>query len=126
MTNYAAAGRWSDHVRALALVESSERDNPPLSDDGLARGLLGLHPAFFYRWYGWFDNLFVPEVSDSWATADTKAVAAFLEAYVDDKGLDLTVMAFHLGETAVFEKGERDPGYLAKWGAALQTVRSHP
>lgn len=113
--DYSSAGPWTEHVRALAVIESGE-DIGKIGDGGRAFGLLQQHPAFFVEWYK------KPDVTDTWWNAQIKAAAAFLGYFYLSMGLDQTIQAYNLGVTAV-QSGERNPEYLRKWSDAYQRIR---
>jgi soluble lytic murein transglycosylase-like protein len=118
--DYSPAGRWAQFVRALAIVESNENPNQT-GDAGRAFGLLQQHPGFFSDYYGRYG--FPASVGDTWITAQIKAAAAFLERWVDELGLDLTIQAYNLGVTDVRD-GLRNPAYLQRFTEALNKVRA--
>lgn len=128
MINYAAAEEFADVVRAFVIVESAE--NPAkIGDDGLAFGLLQMHPGTFKAYYGRVSAKFAPAALDSWATAQIKACATFLYCHgwlnAGEAQRDLIVQAWNVGETGVFVEGKRNPEYLARWLAAYDSIQKH-
>ena len=113
--DYTIAGRWAEHVHAFAIIESNETDNQ-IGDGGRAFGILQQHPAFVLQWYRDID------VTDTWVTAQIKAARNFLDHYVSIFGLDLTVMAYNLGVSAI-GRGERNQDYLNRWTEAFNRVK---
>jgi hypothetical protein len=49
MIDYASVQELKDAVRAFAIIESGENEHR-IGDDGLAYGLLQMHPATFKRY----------------------------------------------------------------------------
>jgi hypothetical protein len=126
MIDYSSAGELAEAVRAFAIIES--RENPlATGDEGLAFGLLQMHPAMFKRYYG-CQTRFAAEVRDSWRTAQIKACAAFLSAHkwgsASQSQRDLIVQAWNIGEAGVFIEGRRNPEYLKRWQEAYAKVRA--
>jgi len=125
MIDYLAAAEFHDVVRALAIIESGE-DERAHGDEGLAFGLLQLHPPTFLRYYGCLKNRFQPHVLDSWTTAQIKACAAYLYAHkwgnASEEQRDLIITAWNLGEAAVFIEGKRNPSYVARWREAYARI----
>ena len=113
--NYAVAGDFFIIVHALAIVESNENANLIGDDDGLAFGLLQQHPAFFFEFYG--HGSFPAADLDSWATAQMKAAASYLEKWLDLLGLDGAVTAYNVG-VAAYQGGERNANYLGRFKLA--------
>lgn len=115
--DYSAAGKWAQHVRALAVVESNE-DEVLRGDNGKAFGLLQCHPPFIAQYYR------PPHGSDdTWTQAQIRAVAAY---FADRCGLhgwpeEDAVQAYNAGVGA-FEQGTRAPRYLTKWKAAMKGI----
>jgi hypothetical protein len=125
--DYSVAEELAEVVRALAIAESGENPHQ-VGDGGRAYGLLQMHPATFKRYYGTYpQGRFAPAVSDTWAAAEIKACAAFLEWHGYDadgqEQKDLIIQAWNLGEAAVFLEHRRNAMYLRRFLAALERVR---
>jgi hypothetical protein len=120
MIDYRAAAYYADHVRAFAIIESTE-DETATGDGGRALGLLQMHPATFMRYYRP-----VASTTDTWTQAFIKACASYLSLHAFRAATpdqqDLIVQAWKLGEGAVFSLGERDPAYVSRWKAAYQKI----
>jgi hypothetical protein len=117
--DYSVAGRWATHVRALAQIESGENEFAH-GDDGRAFGLLQMHPAR-YMDEARFAGPFRIEVTDTWATAQIRAAAAYFERMAD-KPVELVVQAWNLGVHAVFDDGQNNVKYYARWLAAFDRL----
>lgn len=120
MPNYLLAGEWSIQVHALAMCESSGNPAVPPSDNGQARGLLGIHPSFFVQWYG--RGSFPATTADTWDDADIKCAGSYLEHEVPRIGIDGAVQAWNEG-VGFWGQGRRDPAYLAKYDSALNQLK---
>lgn len=118
---FTLAKHWADVIHALAIIESKE--NPAaIGDGGRAFGLAQQHPAFFAENYG-LSHEFPSDVGHTWSQAQIVAAASFFEVW-EHFGLDILVMAYNQGLTAVTKNGVRAPEYLARFSAAYQLVRS--
>lgn len=97
---------------AIAVVESSNRSNPPLSDGGRARGRYGLHPDFFDEWRGKL-NLSA-ELSETWDSWDGRIVMGYFTVRT---GQGLTAIqaavSFHVGHIV----REDDPTWDAQYAS---------
>jgi len=110
--DYSVAGKWANHVRALAQIESGE-DQLVHGDAGRAFGLLQMHPARFLE-EAHRGGDFVIGVGDTWAQAQIKACAAYFDR-LQLAPMPLIVQAWRLGCHAVFDEGARDATYYARW-----------
>jgi hypothetical protein len=122
--NYSVAVEFADAIRAFAIIESGENEHQ-VGDGGQAYGLLQMHPATFKRYYG-SQTRFAAGVRDTWTEAQIKACAAFLLAHqwreASAPERDLIVMAWNLGEAAVFIDRRRNDEYLERWKSAYARV----
>jgi hypothetical protein len=123
MIDYSEAREFADEVRALAIVMSGE-DETMLSKDGRAMGLLQQTPVHWIR----YARFLMPHDSDSWTTGQIRLCAAYLAqmqwTYSGQGRKDLIIMAYKLGEDAVFNRGYRDDEFVANFKAELAKVRT--
>jgi hypothetical protein len=117
--DYNVAGKWANHVRALAIIESQE-DDEAIGDGGRAFGLLQMHPARFVEEVGTFPKFPLRE-DDDWTTAQIKAAACYFER-MQHQELQKVVEAWNLGTVAVFAHGLRNRPYFNRWEEAYSAV----
>jgi hypothetical protein len=124
MIDYSSALELKDAVRAFAIIESGENERC-IGDDGMAYGVLQMHPATFKRYYG-CQTRFAAGLHDTWTEAQIKSCAAFLTAHkwgsASSSQRDLIVQAWNIGEAGVFIEGRRNPQYLQRWLEAYAKV----
>ena len=60
---------------AIAIVESGNRSNPPLGDDGRARGRYQLHPDFYDEWKTKLNIQVI--LGETWDSMDTRIVQGY-------------------------------------------------
>lgn len=86
----------SEFAKAIAIVESSDRSNPPLSDDGRARGRYGMHPDFYEEWK--LKLNIHAQLSETWDSLDTRIVMGY---FTFRMGMGLTAVqaavSYHVG-----------------------------
>jgi hypothetical protein len=120
---YQVAERHADVVRALAVIESGE-DEAALGQGGKAFGLLQMRPGAFAQLYHPTEQ----DADDTVSEAQVKACARYLSVY---RFLSSTVeqqkriiMAWSLGEYAVFVDGREDEQYYNRWLDAFKRLGS--
>ena len=121
MIDYSHAGKWAYHVRALAIVESQENERE-MGDGGRAFGLLQMHADRFLQESNRFPQ-FKVQVGDTVTVAQIKAAACWFQRMMAESQ-PLVVMAWNLGEFAVFAEGKRNQEYYDRWKAAYDQARS--
>jgi len=125
MIDYSIAVEFADQVRAFAIIESQERPYAT-GDDGQAFGLLQMHPDTFKRYYGCAGR-FPAGVKDTWTEAQIKACAGFLLMHdwqhANQAMRDKIVVAWNLGEAAVFLEKRTNEAYLARWKVAYAKIQ---
>jgi hypothetical protein len=122
MIDYSEAREFADEVQALAIILSNE-DETMLSHDGRRMGLLQQTPSF---WIG-YARFIIPHAADSWTIAQIRLCAAYFAQMqwtaADPARKNLIIMAYKLGEDAVFNKGYRDEDFVAHFKEALAKIK---
>ena len=65
---------------AIAQIESGNRSNAPLGDDGRARGRYQLHPDFFYEWLVKLN--IQPLLGETWDSLDTRLLVGYFNVRI--------------------------------------------
>lgn len=98
----------AEFAHVIALVESSDRSNPPLGDDGRAVGRYQMHPDWVWQWAGTLR--IVPMLNETWDAFFTRLVQGYF-AKRTEQGLTAVqaAVSYHRGHIC----REEDPDWLA-------------
>jgi hypothetical protein len=107
-----------EFAHAIAIVESGDRSNPPMGDDGRARGRYQMHPDFYEEWKL---NLNIhAQLSETWDSLDTRIVQGYF-TFRTGQGLTpvQAAVSYHRGH--ICREGDSDwlkDNYAARFNAA--------
>lgn len=102
----------ANFAKAIAVVESGDRSNPPLGDDGRALGRYQMHPDWLWEWA---TNLkTVPALSETWDAYFTRLIQQYF-GYRTGQGLTAiqAAVSFHVGHIV----REDDPTWDAQYAS---------
>ena len=111
-----------EFAHAIAIIESGDRSNPPMGDDGRARGRYQVHPDFYEEWMTRL-NLHA-QLGETWDGLDSRIVQGY---FTFRTGMGLTpvqaAVSYHRGH--ICREGDSDwlaDDYAARFTAAAESL----
>ena len=111
----------SNFATAIAIVESGNRSNPPMGDDGRAIGRYQMHPDWVMEWAVRL-KLF-PLLGETWDSFFTRLIQGYYTYHI---GQGLTALeaavSFHVGHICHEGDDTWDAQYAKDFAAAARTL----